>query len=177
MKDSASIQRVSKLHPKIRQEVIAIIDAIEMNGVEIRIVQGYRSFEEQNNIYAQGRTQAQLNLVGLNSTIARPDLPQVSKAYAGQSYHNYGLAIDFCLHHKDGTISWDLTEDLDKDGKKDWMEVVEAFGIKGYSWGGYWKSGKDNPHLEKTFGLTFQQLLSLRKSGNVDNEGYVKIVL
>jgi peptidoglycan LD-endopeptidase CwlK len=152
--DKSSISKIAKIHPKLRSEVSDIMLNLNNRGVEIRIVQGLRTFEEQHALFLQK--------------------PKVTNADAGQSYHNYGLAVDFCLLHKDGSISWDLKEDLDGDKKADWMEVVEEFEKKGWSWGGYWKF-KDNPHFEKTFGYNFKQLLELKNSNKIDNDGYVSI--
>jgi len=85
-----------------------------------------------------------------------------------------GGNCDFCLLLPNGKISWDLTVDLDKDGIKDWMEVVNIFKNAGYDWGGDWKF-KDNPHLEKTFGLSIRQMLKKHDDGQVDREGYILI--
>jgi len=84
MRDTVSINRAYLLHPKIRQEVMDLIDKSEakMPGVAVRIVQGLRTIEEQNSLYAQGRT--------------KPG-KIVTNAKGGQSYHNYGMAIDFAL--------------------------------------------------------------------------------
>jgi peptidoglycan L-alanyl-D-glutamate endopeptidase CwlK len=159
MRDQQSITRVAKLHPKVRDEVMNIIDKIEAGWpatIAVRIVQGLRTIEEQNDLYAQGRT--------------KPG-PVVTNAKGGSSFHNYGLAIDFAiLYDKDGngsfeTLSWDMAKDGDNDGKKDWMEVVEAFKAAGWEWGGEWHSIKDYPHFQKTFGHTWQQLLAKYKAG------------
>lgn len=152
MKDAPSLPRVKQLHPKIRDEVIFLIEKIEFSNPKfcVRIVQGLRTIEYQNDLYAQGRTKpGQI----------------VTKAKGGSSFHNYGLALDFAImYDKDGdgkyeTLSWDIDDDLDKDGKADWMEIVEAFKAQGYDWGGDWHSLKDYPHLEKSFGNTCKQLL------------------
>src|SRR5690349_2624666 len=141
-----SIPVVAKLHPKIRDEVTALIDKAETkfpSTVAIRIVQGLRTFPEQDALYAKGRT--------------TPGL-RVTNSKGGQSYHNYGLAIDFALlYDKDGngtyeSLSWDTLKDFDRDGEADWMEVVDAFEKAGYTWGGRFHSITDNPHFEKTFG-------------------------
>lgn len=154
MRDKISIDRVFLLHPKIRSEVMTLIDKAEakLPNTAIRIVQGLRTFEEQNKLYAQGRT-----------------LPgnRVTNSKGGQSYHNYGLAIDFALLYdkdKNGnyeSLSWDILKDFDKDGESDWMEVVDIFEDAGYTWGGRFQSIKDNPHLEKTFGYNWRVLLDL----------------
>lgn len=158
MKDQVSVERVAKLHPKIRDEVKSLIEKAEeqLPFTAIRIVQGLRTFEEQDGLYAQGRT--------------KPG-SRVTNAKGGQSLHNYGLAIDFALLYdkdKNGTyesLSWDTLKDADKDGESDWLEVVDIFEDAGYQWGGRWTSIKDNPHLEKTFGHTWKQLLAKHDAG------------
>lgn len=100
---------------------------------QIIITQGYRSIEEQNRLYSQGRT--------TSGKI-------VTNAKGGQSAHNYGLAFDFAPLIN-GKIDWD---DIDK------FKTVAAIGIKaGLRWGGDWIKSKDYPHLEYTNGLTQEQ--------------------
>lgn len=153
MKDKISIHRVALLHPKIRDEVKELIEKAEAGlpvFIAIRIVQGLRTFEEQDALYQQGRT--------------KPG-KKVTNAKAGSSFHQYGLAIDFCfVIDKDGngsyeTISWDTLKDYDKDGMPDWKEVVKVFEDGGYEWGGRWATIVDAPHIQKTFGHTWKELL------------------
>lgn len=171
MRDSISFQRAGLLHPAIRQEVIKIIDKIEAGfppTVKVRIVQGMRSIDEQAILFAKGRTAP-----GAIVTNAKP----------GQSYHNYGLAFDFALlYDKNGdgnfnNLSWDVNFDFDKDGIKDWMEVVLSFTGTGYTWGGNFKSIQDNPHIEKTFGYNWRDLLQKYNAGEFIIPGgkYVKL--
>lgn len=158
--DSITLNRVSLLHPKIRDEVKAIITSLETQQITLRIVQGFRTFKEQDALYAQGRT-------------APGKI--VTNARGGYSYHNYGLALDFALKHKNGSISWSMHEDMDGDGIADWNEVVVAFKNKGYIWGGDWKTAfKDNPHLEKAFGLTVRDCLAMYNANKLD-KGYLSI--
>ena len=117
------------------------------------VTQGMRTFEEQDNLFNQK--------------------PKVTNAKGGQSIHNYGLAFDFCLIEGKKTI-WDVAKDFDSDKRPDWAEVVEVFKKAGYTWGGDFRSFKDAPHFEKTFGHTWQQLLELKKAGKTTN-GYVNI--
>ena len=152
MSDKISIARIAKIHPKLRSECADILVEIQSKGIDIRITQGLRTIAEQDALYAQGRT-----------TPGKI----VTKAKGGDSMHNYGLAVDFCLLHKDGTISWSMTEDMDKDGKKDWLEVVEVFEKYGWEWGGRWKF-LDTPHFQKTFGKNLTEIKQLAK----DAEGY-----
>jgi peptidoglycan L-alanyl-D-glutamate endopeptidase CwlK len=120
-------------------------------GVHPVIVQTYRSFEEQDLLYQKGRT--------------RPG-PIVTNARAGQGYHNYGLAIDFC-NQVNGKLIWNVD--------KNWMIVVDCFKEKGFSWGGDWKGKlKDYPHLEKT-PYNWKELLARYKAGQKDADGYVDL--
>lgn len=155
MRDEISIERANQLHPAIRAVVISCIELLEDSffpkTVKIRIVQGLRTIDEQNNLYAQGRT--------------RPG-QIVTKAKGGRSFHNYGLAFDFALmYDKDGngtyeTLSWDTKIDFDRDLKADWMEVVRVFKDNKFIWGGDFKSMQDDPHLEKTFGYDWRELFA-----------------
>lgn len=170
IRDKISIARINALHPKVRNEVYNAILRIEAGfpkTVAIRIVQGLRTFDEQNALYAQGRRGVKGEGI-------------VTNARGGQSYHNYGLAFDFAiLYDKDnnGTyeeLSWSLLTDFDRDGQADWMEVVKVIeSIPGWAWGGRWTSIKDNPHFEKTYGFKVSQLLAKVNAKKVDAQGYV----
>jgi peptidoglycan L-alanyl-D-glutamate endopeptidase CwlK len=170
MRDKVSVKRVESLHPAIREEVKDLIIKAEKlisSNRAVRIVQGLRTFEEQQALYDQGRT--------------KPG-PIVTNAKPGSSYHQYGLAIDFAiLVDKDGNgtydeLSWDIKMDNDKDGTADWLEVVKVFEEAGYVWGGKWTSIKDYPHLQKTFGHSVKTLLAKYKAKQfITNTKYVKI--
>ena len=142
--DKPTIQRIALLHPNIREEVTKLIEKsnLALKGrAQVRIVQGYRTFQEQDKLYAQGRT--------------TPG-PIVSKARGGQSYHCYGVAIDFCLLIDGKEISWNVGKDWDGDGIADWIEVVKVFTDAGWKWG---KAFNDLPHLEKNHGLDWRVML------------------
>lgn len=169
MKDKVSIARIQLLHPKVRDEAKRCIEEAELElpvNMAIRVVQGLRTIEEQNALYAQGRT--------------KPGRI-VTNAKGGASYHNYGLALDFALLiDKDGNgtydeLSWDIKKDFDKDRISDWLEVVTAFVAEDWEWGGSFKSIKDYPHLQKSFGYNWKDLL--RKYNNkdfIDGTHYLK---
>lgn len=149
--DKVTEQRIALLHPSIRKEITDLVNKADKQlseHSEIRIVQGLRTFPEQDALYAKGRT--------------TPG-PKVTNAKGGQSIHNYGLAIDFALLINDKEISWDLKKDWDGDKVADWMEVVKVFKDAGYTWGGQWKF-TDNPHFEKRG--DWKNLLLKYKSGD-----------
>jgi peptidoglycan L-alanyl-D-glutamate endopeptidase CwlK len=166
--DKLTIDRIQLLHPKVRKEAVEIYaeicDALKGRAM-CRFAFTLRTIAEQNKLFALGRT-------ALGKI--------VTKARGGLSYHNYGLAIDIVLiidTDGDGKFDnavWDTRTDFDKDGKADWMEVVQIFKSYGWTWGGDWKF-TDPPHFEKTFGYSVRQLLALHASGKVRPDGYVKI--
>jgi peptidoglycan L-alanyl-D-glutamate endopeptidase CwlK len=152
MNDQITIKRIQAIHPKLRGELAQIyteISQVLTGNLGCRFVQVFRTFPEQHALYLQGR--------------GKPG-PKVTDADAGRSYHNYGLAIDFCLiedKNNDGVVQtneiiWDRTTDIDKDKLVDWMEVVKIFLKYGWHWGA---SFKDYPHFEKSFGYPVKKLL------------------
>ena len=179
--DLITIQRIQKLHPKVRNEVLQayryVNEKLLGKGVRLRFAYTYRTLKEQDDIYAEGRTKI------YNSAGKR--LGIVTWAKGGQSIHNYGLAFDIVLlvdKNNDGvfeTASWDTKTDYDKDGTSDWMEVINYFKSIGWVWGGDWSAGKnDPPHLEKTFGYNWQGLQNTINAGKLfrDNDiVYAKI--
>ncbi|WP_028521953.1 M15 family metallopeptidase [Runella limosa] len=145
--DKISLDRIQLAHPKVRAELTAILEQAEkaLTGEwKPRLTWTLRTFQEQNDLFAQGRT--------------RPGRV-VTWARGGDSWHNYGLAVDICLVHISGKmVSFDSVADFDKDGVADWIEVVKIFKSFGWEWGGDWAKPKtDLPHFQKTFGLSIAQ--------------------
>lgn len=152
MVDKITVARIALLHPKVREDATQIYADIckALKGRAIcRFSHTLRTFEEQNALYKQGR--------GAKGKI-------VTNAKGGDSYHNYGLAIDVVLlKDADGngtfeTASWETNVDFDGDGRADWLEIVECFRAHGWAWGGDWAKFKDAPHFEKTFGYSVGDL-------------------
>jgi peptidoglycan L-alanyl-D-glutamate endopeptidase CwlK len=167
--DKITIERIALLHPKLRGEALAIYDEIvEALGDKVicRFTHTLRTIAEQNKLYAIGRTSA-----GRIVTNAR----------GGESYHNYGLAIDIVLMHDNNndwiyeTISYNREIDKDNDGLKDWHEVVNIFKKYNWKWGGDFKTFKDYPHFEKNLGYSISKLKSLYNAKKVDKNNYVLI--
>lgn len=120
----------------VKESAIEMIKQAYKEGIYVQITSGYRSFAEQNKLYAQGRT-------------APGKI--VTNAKGGQSNHNYGLAIDYVLLSADGKKAlWTVNEK--------WRRVAQIGKSLGFSWGGDWKSFKDYPHLEMMGSLTLSQL-------------------
>lgn len=155
--DKITIDRIEKAHPKVRESLMqeyTEISALLPKGCRLRFAYVFRTPEEQSKLFKQR--------------------PKVTNANAWQSIHNYGLAFDIVLlYDKDnnGTFesaSWNVN--------KDWMQVVDYFKSKGWVWGGDWKSFKDAPHFEKSFGLTWKQMKAKIDSGDFRTENGIKYI-
>ncbi len=142
MKDNISIQRITTLHPLVRDTFTKFIDAAESElNITLRVTHALRTIAEQNALYAQGRTTAG---------------KIVTNAKGGQSFHNYGLAIDV-VEMINGKPNWEF--DFAK-----LKPIADRFGIV---WGGTFKSIIDRPHFEISFGYKkATQLAVLPKDKN-----------
>lgn len=129
--------KLKELHPVLADKARQLIEKAYKEGIWLIITQGFRSIEEQNALYAQGRS--------------KPG-KIVTDAKGGYSYHNYGLAFDFAILNKDGSVDWTVDEQ--------WKRVGAIGKSLGLEWGGDWKALPDYPHFQYTFGLTINDLLA-----------------
>ena len=137
--DDLTNQKIRALDPKIQLLATILINRAERElGIHLKITHGFRSFSEQNALYAQSRTQAMLDTVGLKNVVAKPNLPKVTNAYGGRSMHNYGLAFDIALDTKDSSKLYDIN----------WGAVSKIGKDLGLTWGGDWEGIVDRPHFE-----------------------------
>ena len=174
--DAISLSRAELMHPCERVEFIKHYNHVNKHilgkGVRLRLAYVLRTNAEQNALYALGRTV--VNPVG--KTKSKPFGNVVTNAKGGQSVHNYGLAFDIVILYdldNNGTFetaSWDMIKDHDRDGKSDWMAVVDYFKSVGWEWGGDWKGFVDSPHLQKTRGMNWQKMKSQMDKGKYTTE-------
>jgi peptidoglycan LD-endopeptidase CwlK len=139
--DSADLP--TELHPLVKERSDQLIHQSAAKGIVIVITDDFRSMEDQDALYEQGR-----NAAGSIVTHAR----------GGESFHNFGLAIDFAIKTPSESVIWDMQYDGNQNGLADWNEVVEIAKTLGFEWGGDWAQFKDYPHLEMNFGLTLADL-------------------
>lgn len=130
------------LHPKVAEKSDILKEKAEEKDISIQITDGFRTHEEQDALYAQGRTEPG-NIV--------------TNAKGGESYHNYGLAVDFAVE-ADGEVIWDVNYDGNDNGKSDWEEVAEIAKDLDFTWGGDWEDFKDYPHLQMDFDTSIREL-------------------
>ncbi|WP_328797084.1 M15 family metallopeptidase [Heyndrickxia sporothermodurans] len=133
----------TELNPIVKERTKQLIQKAAKKGITVVITDDFRSAADQDRLYQKGRT--------AGGAI-------VTNAKGGESYHNYGLAVDFALKNRSGDIIWDMQYDGNKNGKQDWYEVVDIAKALGFSWGGDWVKFKDYPHLQMNFGLSISDL-------------------
>jgi peptidoglycan L-alanyl-D-glutamate endopeptidase CwlK len=153
MKDKISIERLAQLHPKVRDVFRAFIEEIETAfNTTYRITQGLRTFAEQQALYEQSRNGS--------------GKPWATNAKAGQSYHNYGLAIDI-VELVNSKPNWQMN-----------TTRLQPYATKhGLTWGGTF-THIDPDHFEYSFGhgpSGFSFFLQLHNEGKVDDGGYVVV--
>ncbi|MGV3466903.1 MAG: M15 family metallopeptidase [Heyndrickxia sp.] len=133
----------TELNPIVKERTSELVQQAAKKGIRVVITDGFRSAADQDQLYKKGRT--------VSGNI-------VTNAKGGESYHNYGLAVDFALKTTTGNIIWDMQYDGNGDGKSDWYEVVDLAKNLGFTWGGDWIRFKDYPHLQMDFGLSIADL-------------------
>lgn len=124
-----SLSQLATLQPSVQPIFRSFLDACEAAGIPCDAVQGTRSFESQQILYNQGIDND-------------PSTPKVTNAKPGDSYHQYGLAIDAVPRAYKALPDWNPNGPL-------WVrigEIGESFGLE---WGGRW-SRPDRPHFQLT---------------------------
>ncbi|NTW06728.1 MAG: M15 family peptidase [Syntrophaceae bacterium] len=121
--DSRSEKSILTLDPKIQPLARTLVHKAAGVGITIKIISGLRTYEEQNALYAQGRTTP-----GKIITNAR----------GGFSNHNFGIAFDIGIFEGNKYL-----------GESPKYKTVGILGMDiGLEWGGSWKSIVDEPHFQ-----------------------------
>lgn len=160
IKDPVSDQRLSLVYPAMRPQWLSVRrDLYELYELQIRVTDSLRTFKEQFDVYSQGRKL-------IKGTWEIVDASKVvSYALPGQSYHNYGLALDSAFHGDDPY----LEKRTDAQFELIWGDYGRLCEKYGLAWGGRWPGKKrDRPHCESTYGLSLHELqLIYERSGLV----------
>jgi peptidoglycan L-alanyl-D-glutamate endopeptidase CwlK len=141
--DERSERNIATLHPELQPLARALIERAVAAGINAKVISGLRTYEEQNELYAQGRTEPG---------------KIVTKARGGQSWHNFGTAFDIGIFSKDGKTYYGESEAYKEVGR-----LGEELGLE---WGGGWKF-VDEPHFQLRLGLSISDL-HRRKSEGLD---------
>lgn len=119
--------KVTGLHPLLADAVTHLLTEAKARGLSVGLQCGLRTAEEQDKLYAQGRTSpGQI----------------VTKAQGWESWHNYGLAVDVVFRDEKGHWTWERAFPV-------WQELGVIGEMFGLEWGGRWLKLADYPHFEK----------------------------
>lgn len=125
----------TSVYPVLVIRTMKLITSLGNADLPFGAFMGLRTFAQQDAIYAQGRSAP-----GKIVTDAR----------GGESWHNFGLAIDLVEDGDESRVgiqwSW-------KDNAA-YLQIGKLAQAAGLDWGGFWKAFKDYPHVELTAGLT-----------------------
>jgi peptidoglycan LD-endopeptidase CwlK len=114
------------------------LDRCRAEHIDVIVTCTYRDFEEQNRLYARGRTVL---------TEGGQRVRKVTNAKAGQSFHNYRLAFDV-VPLRAGKPVWGTTgADLHL-----WMRIGNIGEECGFEWAGRWVKFREYPHFQFTGG-------------------------
>ncbi len=121
--DARSEKVIGTLLSEVQPMARALVQKAALNGIRIKIISGLRTYAEQDELYAQGRTKP--------GSI-------VTKAKGGFSNHNFGIAFDIGVFEGQKYLP-----DSDK------YKAVGVLGTDlGLEWGGNWKTIVDQPHYQ-----------------------------
>ncbi|WP_445116980.1 LysM peptidoglycan-binding domain-containing protein [Acinetobacter sp. WZC-1] len=137
-------RHIRKLHPQAQDRIRKLIQVVyKKHQIQLVIVQSFRTYAEQDALYAQGRTKKG---------------PIVTYARGGESNHNFGLAVDVFPLWEDGKLHM-AGKGVDAKNVKILRVIGETGKTAGLMWGGDWKGKKqDNPHFELNVGKSMSEL-------------------
>jgi len=140
MIDETSQKKLARLYPPFAEKLRQLINVLGHNW---RILEGFRSFEEQSAFFAQGRS--------------RPG-GLITRDRAGYSGHNYGV-VAHIAPTVDGQVAWD-------DNEAFLRLTVEAKKV-GLASGGTWGSKFLEKSRVEMVILTMDESLALFKKGQL----------
>lgn len=152
---------IPEVYPPFMKKVEQLQANCLARGMDYWLISGYRSWVEQDKLYALGRT-----VKNVDATPAKPMGGIVTNAKGGQSFHNFGVAADSALD-KDQTREG-LQPDWNFESYRIWAEEAKKLGLDA---GFYWKF-KDGPHVQLDFakvGLKLANLQAMYKKGGIAN--------
>jgi peptidoglycan L-alanyl-D-glutamate endopeptidase CwlK len=121
--DDRSEKAIATLLPEVQPYARALVAKAAQHGITIKVISGLRTYEEQNELFSQGRTSP--------GRI-------VTRARAGFSNHNFGIAFDIGV--------FEGNKYLNESPK---YKAVGVLGMDlGLEWGGNWKTIVDEPHFQ-----------------------------
>jgi hypothetical protein len=135
--DKRADENIASLDPRVQDQMKALVLELRLRyGIDVRggFLGGFRTYAEQDEIFARG----------------------ASRAKGGQSNHNFAIAMDVAIYENGKYLSKGTEWQYATYGKI-------AKEKRGLMWGGDWKSFFDPTHVEYKHNLTMKQLRALPK--------------
>lgn len=172
-----SLSIIATLEPIFAQKVRLWFETCYFNGIPIYIYCGIRTPNEQSQEYAKGRT-TQSNVLckceKINGKCKKHPLGlPTTSAKAFESWHQYGLALDFCLVDRGGRVSWAVNADFNQDKQKDYAQVIKLAKERGLESGATFPK-VDMPHIQDRYNLTIKEAKKRLLSGDLVN-GFIRV--
>jgi len=123
-------RNIDELLPELQDKFHEFRQLADEAGVQFMTTCTYRSQEEQDELYKQGRTK-----------------PGRKVTWIKKSKHTDRMAFDIAILDENKQPTWDIKVDVDKDDINDYIELGEIGEQVGLIWGGRWKS-PDYPHFQ-----------------------------
>lgn len=123
------IADLNSLHPYFRDRINELIDVCRKQGIELAVVESYRTHAKQAEYFGMGR--------------------KYTRSKGGNSKHQYGLAVDV-VPVIDGQAVWE--------NQTLWKKIGVNGERLGLRWGGRWRAPYDPAHFEWSGGITTTQL-------------------
>jgi len=140
--DQRSEKNIRTLIPQVQILARSLVHAAVATGITIKVLSGNRTFQQQDAIFLQGRAPlATVNKALIASgldAITQKDNKVRTKARAGQSNHNFGIAFDVGAFKGSKFLE-----------ESPLYKAVAVLGKQlGLTWGGDFHSIVDEPHYE-----------------------------
>lgn len=123
------IADLESLHPYFKDKVVELIRVCEAAGIELAVVESYRTHAKQAEYFAMGK--------------------KYTRTAGGSSRHQYGLAVDV-VPMIDSKPVWN--------NARLWKKIGLAGERLGLRWGGRWRIPYDPAHFEWLGGISSYQL-------------------
>jgi peptidoglycan L-alanyl-D-glutamate endopeptidase CwlK len=130
MLDPVSITKLQSVYPGLADKIVVLASTLESQGILIRVVQGLRTWIQQDVLYAQGRT-------------TRGSI--ITNVQGGYSFHCFGLAVD-CAPSQFGpgqpySPDWNASHPV-------WRLMETKGRDLGLVSGAFWRTFVDAPHFQ-----------------------------
>lgn len=132
--DPLSESRLSEVHPKLAERVRQMAEILAGENIQIRVTQGFRTWDEQAALWAKGRD-TNGKIINLSEV--------VTHAPPGHSWHEYALACDVAPFDS-GIPDWNVTHPA-------WKRIVQVGKSVGLFSGTHFvHCPADTPHFQMT---------------------------